>query len=283
MRPTQVQSYLRAWETEGEMTAYWGQNIIIDGSRGLVDFDDVIPYEPPLRFSRSDPRSTSDPLARDFESKTLQVLQAIAASNVGKIILLAICFNSRRLTIVRLNDLAIGKTGAIPRSEASAAAGGCGSDVEIRFDPQTWISSDEERSYDPGHHYHADDVLLHEMVHALRMMRGLRQNTPVVDYDNVEDLISIMISNIYLSASGRNNDLRGSHNLRFTPLRKNYFQPTEPMKDSAFYIQYSVYIDPFIDVMPDICNQIAGIPANLCKWNPLRARIEYIRDVSRMF
>lgn len=59
-----------------------------------------------------------------------------------------------------------------------------------------------------------DEALCHEMVHALRQMQGLRNPYPTVDalrdYDNDEEFLPIVVTNVYISAKG-SPQLRADH------------------------------------------------------------------------
>jgi hypothetical protein len=66
-----------------------------------------------------------------------------------------------------------------------------------------------------------DDVLLHEMVHALRMMQGLGNPIPTVSpnihgmhmegYKDEEEFLAVVITNVYLSAKDPNLPLRRTY------------------------------------------------------------------------
>jgi hypothetical protein len=72
---------------------------------------------------------------------------------------------------------------------------GTGSAVDLYF----W-------SADPlglrGHTYSEDDVLLHELVHALRMVSGVEYGQPVTGgggYGNQEEFLAVLVTNMYRS------------------------------------------------------------------------------------
>src|SRR5262249_15888945 len=52
----------------------------------------------------------------------------------------------------------------------------------------------------------ADEVLFHEMIHALRSIQGVRNDVPtedtVRDYDTEEEFLAIVATNVYISAKG---------------------------------------------------------------------------------
>ena len=56
-----------------------------------------------------------------------------------------------------------------------------------------------------GHTYSEDDVLLHELVHALRMVSGVEYGQPVTGgggYGNQEEFLAVLVANMYRSNKG---------------------------------------------------------------------------------
>jgi Effector protein len=86
---------------------------------------------------------------------------------------------------------------------------GAGSSVEISFDPDNSTDSCVKR----GAASQPDDVLLHEMVHALRMMQGQYNQIPSKNafYDDEEELLAIVVANVYVSQKDPAAFLRGNH------------------------------------------------------------------------
>jgi Effector protein len=86
---------------------------------------------------------------------------------------------------------------------------GEGSSVEIGFDPDNYTDSCIKR----GLGSQPDVVLLHEMVHALRMMQGQYNKVPTKNafYDDEEEFVAIVIANVYLSQKDAAALLRGNH------------------------------------------------------------------------
>jgi hypothetical protein len=78
---------------------------------------------------------------------------------------------------------------------------GRGSDAIIHFDPNSYLQSGCETN-GPGSA--PDELLLHEMVHALRIMQGNRNCIPTEDefYDNDEKFLAIAVVNVYMSSKG---------------------------------------------------------------------------------
>jgi Effector protein len=86
---------------------------------------------------------------------------------------------------------------------------GAGSGVEIGFDPDNYTEACIKR----GPSSQPDEVLLHEMVHALRMMQGQYNKVPTKNafYDDEEEFLAIVIANVYTSQKDAAALLRGNH------------------------------------------------------------------------
>jgi hypothetical protein len=93
---------------------------------------------------------------------------------------------------------------------------GGGSSVRLHFSPDLPYSNDGVVGSDP------DEVMFHEMVHALRMLQGELQAVPTGatddDYDNVEEFLAVLVTNLYMSEKDPHGPLRASHN-GFSALR----------------------------------------------------------------
>lgn len=78
---------------------------------------------------------------------------------------------------------------------------GKGSDVTIFFDPDA-LASRRCSHGNPG--TMPDEILIHEMVHALRFMQGRANPWPTTNhaYTNDEEFLAIVIANVYISAYG---------------------------------------------------------------------------------
>lgn len=88
---------------------------------------------------------------------------------------------------------------------------GRGTDTIIDYTPTVWHTSELREAFPPmGPGTLSDEVLLHEMIHGLRQMRGLAHNIPRQFYDTEEEFIAILITNIYASETGQVM-LRGEH------------------------------------------------------------------------
>ena len=63
-----------------------------------------------------------------------------------------------------------------------------------------WFDARKNRAATPG--VPPDEVLFHEMVHASRIMRGVVNKESVKRYDNLEEFIAIILTNIFRSEKG---------------------------------------------------------------------------------
>jgi hypothetical protein len=81
---------------------------------------------------------------------------------------------------------------------------GRGSDAEIYFSP--------ERLRPGGPGFKADEVLFHEMVHAVRAIHGVSTSTFRMGggYDNEEEFVAVVVTNVYLSEK-KQTALRANH------------------------------------------------------------------------
>jgi len=139
-------------------------------------------------------------------------------------------------------------------------------DSRVGIDPATGALARPTRSIpaiDPGNRYFdVDDTLLHELVHALRLVRGLACRRPLADgWVDSEEFIAVMVTNMYLSEKGKNSALRGDYGRTFKPL-------TSP---GSFAFDHKEPLTVFCNEMPTLARDLAAVD---CKFNPLR---DYIR------
>jgi hypothetical protein len=192
-------------------------------------------------------------LVGDYPAKTYKVYDKILNNPVGKVIVDGIKATSRDLTFkprtqtdidkygvcdagtAALDPLAAYPKGVGGNSSANLYKGivddvktlnvdegldpsnidtkhtgtGAGSSVEIGFDPDNLSQSCINRG--PGSQ--PDESLLHEMVHALRMMQGQYNPVPTANrfYDDEEEFLAIVVTNVYISQKDGAALLRGEH------------------------------------------------------------------------
>ena len=133
---------------------------------------------------------------------------------------------------------------------------GAGSDVSIEFTSQDYLSTQSLPGGMP------DEVLLHELVHALRMQKAMLLCTWMDrDFDAKEEFFAIMITNIYSSECGR--PLRANHNGK-TLLSRD-------LSDEKAYVKaYEPEIKALRSEMGAFCAALGAINT---KFNPLRVAI----------
>ena len=132
---------------------------------------------------------------------------------------------------------------------------GSGTDVTVYFTSQDHL---KELNL-PGNR--PDEVLLHELVHALRMMKGMSLCRFMPDdYDTVEEFHAILVANIYRSECG------------YPTLRANHFgkHALADVSDVRFYAKYKDTIDGFVGDMRVLCQSIGAVQAT---YNPIRCAL----------
>ncbi len=81
---------------------------------------------------------------------------------------------------------------------------GTGTDAKITFSPANWRSNGG--CHPGGAGRDRDEVLLHELVHAMRITRGLMNQcyeATIRGFTNQEEFMAVVISNVYSSETGR--------------------------------------------------------------------------------
>lgn len=255
---------------------YWGKNIEIDGSyyktdlaksRGLWPGEDNIE-----RFE-----TTVQDLMRTIETK----------STVGRTIIHAVNRSPRKLRIIPLTiaerygptsraswPTAVKNAAASPHKAMICYVGmpcyigiGGGSDIVLNYEPYSWDGIDTMLGQDPNSDAQPDDVLLHELVHCLRMMRGqLHKYMVAGPFQDSEELLAVMIRNMYVAQTGRVNSLQAKYGAPvFERMTGSWFNTV-----TDFYHDYEQAIEKFCLEMPDVCNPF-GTMAGF--WNPFRVRV----------
>jgi hypothetical protein len=145
-----------------------------------------------------------------------------------------------------------GKT-CLPETKKDDVPGtGQGVDVIISFDPDQFATSEGPGSL-------ADEILLHELVHAMRDVGGKGTRcfgAPRGFNSDYEEFVAVVIANVYNSELGR-------------PLRKNLegYQPLQPelCSSQAFFDKFQQYLLPLRDVHQHLYTALkkaTGIPFN---------------------
>jgi len=191
--------------------------------------DWVAMFDP--RNNRGDPanRATYDDFKRRHQKQMTGMLQEIRSRLAGKALLnetnasthtiaiLPIDFVPTSKKWVKYHDNAIASPDSAVRSttpgmyagrssrDGSSLTGiGTGSDSQIFFSP--------ERVRPGGPGFNPDEILFHEMVHAVRDAQGASASGYHMGkgYDNAEEFAAIVVTNVYLSEK-KQTQLRASH------------------------------------------------------------------------
>lgn len=227
---------------------FWGPNIRISGEWVLYSAEK----------SNDNLVKTKNKQAQEkFEVDTQDVLRTISKNIVGKSVLDAFTNSPNGVTIRPLTPEAIDKTGAVAildklAFESAQGYRGSGTDSTIWFDPGSWSQPVN------GHLYRVDDTLLHECVHSLRQARGLWHPVKVPDFDDLEEMIATMLTNIYCANLGRAGDMRGDHKKGFTGMSKT---------EDEFQVAFHEQLSDFLLKMADVHNPVCKVGPS---WNPLR-------------
>jgi hypothetical protein len=232
-------------------------------------------------------RFTPDPTqAAHFETQVAGVLDQIRDSQTGQVLLREI-MSAPMGKQIRIIPFPLNDARSVPSSEEGASPSGQqlrfpgdlrgtdeveqagqrrfdslnrpllgtgeGANVTIHYHPLTWLLS----SFRTGlvGNLMPDDVLVHELVHALRMMSGmvLPINLNVLDHTrrwgNTEEFYGVLVANIYISE-------RNSVERRGQPLRGNVgpvdqFSPLtgQEARSEVFHQTYKSTIKAFCDEM----------------------------------
>jgi hypothetical protein len=169
--------------------------------------------------------------------------------------------NERRAT-ARGNQYRNGRGVVTGTGGPSANGPTVGSNAVIRYTPDSFRRAHCYRSRDPQHRLRPDCVLVHELVHALRMMAGrmLHNTLPAeMNFGNVEEFFAVLIANIYRSECERPEALRNDHSGHFVPLTQ-----TDAL---VYYNSHATLIDQLCNDLPDFTRQISYVD---CEFNPIR-------------
>ncbi|MFL5240604.1 MAG: hypothetical protein ACJ8FY_00725 [Gemmataceae bacterium] len=270
--------------TSGMATKYFG--ITIDGSTDKKDWN----------------TSSTPPDDNQYEASIITLLDKIKQNLAGAAILGFIEGNKHQLTIIPYTDLYIirhnkkrcnastdpdldadghpegkewytnadlhDKSGA--REDTSGKKGtGRGSDVHVCFNPnQTDVASGKGTScFTSTLGGLPDEVLFHEIIHALRFMKALDLGKPTYGknlehYDNEEEFLAIVITNVYMSAWGLK-DFRADH----FGYKKAPYQTTADFLSDADNLK--TLTNNYAD-FADVYQLLALIPGSVAAFNPFR-------------
>jgi hypothetical protein len=158
--------------------------------------------------------------------------------------------------------------------EGAKPGTGKGTDPTVLFTPGMWKGEQGPATF-------ADEVLFHELVHASRIIRGVQYLQHVDhDYDNREEYIAVVLTNIYLAEKGQTK-LRADHSFHDdNPKARILIDPKNFLKNpQGVNITPVELIGSFKIRQPILYGALADIPKSVAWFNPIR---EY-RELSKKF
>ncbi|WP_452220832.1 M91 family zinc metallopeptidase [Lacinutrix salivirga] len=214
----------------------------------------------------------SQPLQQRYEQSIQAVINDIQVTNTGRIVVRHLERSSRRVTISPYLAAGGNNASATPGNELS---GGTFTADRIASGTGSKIAFSVERSTMSAHvpQGTADEVLLHEMSHALRQVTGTERLArvngtvtllPMASYENVEEFFAAMVASVHSSELGR--ALLGNHGS--WPLRNPEVLNRPP---------FSTRLRQICERMPDFTRELAQIPVSVAPFNPFRNEIERSR------
>jgi hypothetical protein len=248
--------------------------------------------------------STTPPDSSQYEESIITVLDKIKQNLAGSAILGYFEGNKHKLTIIPYTDLYIirhnkkrcnastepdfeadghpegkawytnadlhDKSGT--REDTSGKKGtGLGSDVHLHFNPdqKDVVSGRVTSCFTSILGSLPDQVLFHEMIHALRYMKALDLGKPTYGnlegYDDDEEFLAIVITNVYMSAWGLK-EFRANHD----GYKKASYQTSADFLSEADNLK--TLTDNYVD-FADVYQLLALIPGSVAAFNPFRELI----------
>jgi len=120
-----------------------------------------------------------------------------------------------------------------------------------------------------------DAILLHEIVHAIRVTHGLLQQKPMAVYDDLEEFYAVMLTNMYISSKYPGKPLRGDH--RMTPLHKPGYSDkviglmsSPGLEENKLYYFCMHHREELLKLTQEIESLTFGIRDAKCRFNPMR-------------
>jgi hypothetical protein len=255
-------------------------------------------------------RFTPDPTqAMHYETQVASVLDGIKETIVGQVLLREI-MRSPKGKVVRIIPIAFGTQdarsvpadtrgsspyneplkfpGDLPNTAQRERAGqvvtdssnkpilgtGDGSNVTIRYDALTWLMGPMQTGRIGN--LMPDDVLVHELLHALRMMMGLVNLLDMGNEDhtrrfgNTEEFYALLVANIFVSE--RNGKYKTNQPLRGNIGPVSEFKALTDSESRTFYQRHKGLIDKFSNEMIGLAHGggMTGLIHSPAGFNPLR-------------
>lgn len=146
--------------------------------------------------------------SQDYEKKIVALLKKISSNSIGKIILDSFPKNKTLLIRPKTEDICSADT--FP-NDVTTFLSAQNKGATIKLSPDKFAVGTECNPIDEKRKFgmDQDEVLLHELVHANRIMRDnweVNKKIPKedgFDYENIEDFLAITLVNVYSSSNGK--------------------------------------------------------------------------------
>ena len=148
-------------------------------------------------------------------------------------------------------------TGSGTRVHVGQFGRGVGADSVIDFQLELW-------NYPPSAFQGPEQVIVHELFHAMRQTFGAIRNTPLEGFMTVEELYAVFVENMFLNETGR-------------PLRGNYHPGgagTSPDHAMAHNPSFHAPMRDLTAMMPTIVHALAQVATD---YNPFRDWLAFAR------
>lgn len=149
-------------------------------------------------------------------------------------------------------------------SHATTGSGtGVGTDYTLNYSPELYGRQGALHESYPGSD--PDQMLFHELVHALRAVMGVTYSSPTNQhYDNEEEYLAIVLTNIYMSSQGAVT-FRGDH-------YAGILQRPDQFLDNVQQVDMGprMLLERFRLTQPDFFRDLAQITSGIARFNPVR-------------
>jgi len=135
---------------------------------------------------------------------------------------------------------------------------GSGSNAFVRFTPRMWAGDGPCVIHGNSPGGRSDEILLHELVHALRITLALQDCSPLVGgYDTFDEFAAVIITNMHSREVGR-------------PLRRNHAGFTHVIGPERYYngTTQAAWTLRLCRQMPELTRRLSRIPLTVCDFNP---------------
>lgn len=211
-----------------------------------------------------------------YEAAVKDTLDTITkrANGVGQTILDALPKN-KTLVIVPYETSAIHGVCNATASDATILESG---NARVRFTPAIWIPGGVcKTAVGNGLGADSDEVLLHEILHAYRKLRGTYNKMPLSQpdksYDNIEEFFAIVISNIYMSENGKTKFRKDHAGFDELPAKWATSETFIRDKDNFLWLEY------FWGTERPLTSMLAFSSA---RFNPFKAYKNWLESKGRM-